>query len=47
MLNLIQHLRYNNELARPNQHDQTTTDILNQVQDDRREYFTFKSASPL
>lgn len=36
MLNSFQHLRYNDEIARPNQLGQTATEILNQVQDDRR-----------
>ena len=35
MLNLIQHLRYTVETAQPNKHDQTATEILNQVQDDK------------
>ena len=38
MLNLIQHLRLYHKIAGQNIHDHTATEILNQVQDDMREY---------
>ncbi len=47
MLNSFQHLRYNDEIARPNQLDQTATEILNQVQDDRCKYYLFCHCSIL